>query len=227
MMDQLGIKALRPGPSGNEKAPNHANIRRIAGQSLSKSSRPAHDERRPEGDDGEDVVGAAPAGDRRDVFEVRLWARSQQRAEGHMDRDRGGSRDDRLYAGDSQGSDRHGGQLLRSRHQRSHSHDAGHARSRQRARAGADDVWPRRIPGSARALGRRNGPHQRRVEGAAGAAGSIAQGCDRAISGLAAGQGHALPVPADERRRRPAQHLAVDWRGLGLCPDRSGQRAGG
>jgi hypothetical protein len=26
MMDQLGIKALRPGPSGNEKAPNHANM---------------------------------------------------------------------------------------------------------------------------------------------------------------------------------------------------------
>ncbi len=25
MMDQLGIKALRPGPSGNEKEPNHAN----------------------------------------------------------------------------------------------------------------------------------------------------------------------------------------------------------
>ena len=25
MMDQLGIKSLRPGPSGNEKAPNHAN----------------------------------------------------------------------------------------------------------------------------------------------------------------------------------------------------------
>jgi len=25
MMTQLGIKALRPGPSGNEKAPNHAN----------------------------------------------------------------------------------------------------------------------------------------------------------------------------------------------------------
>jgi hypothetical protein len=25
MMDRLGIKALRPGPSGNEKAPNHAN----------------------------------------------------------------------------------------------------------------------------------------------------------------------------------------------------------
>src|SRR6185312_4629949 len=25
MMDQLGIKALRPGPSGNEAAPNHAN----------------------------------------------------------------------------------------------------------------------------------------------------------------------------------------------------------
>ena len=25
MMDQLGIKALRPGPNGNESAPNHAN----------------------------------------------------------------------------------------------------------------------------------------------------------------------------------------------------------
>src|SRR5437016_5755847 len=25
MLDQLGIKALRPGPSGNESAPNHAN----------------------------------------------------------------------------------------------------------------------------------------------------------------------------------------------------------
>jgi len=25
MMDQLGIKALRPGPSGDEGAPNHAN----------------------------------------------------------------------------------------------------------------------------------------------------------------------------------------------------------
>src|SRR5690349_4906736 len=25
MMDQLGIRALRPGPSGNENAPNHAN----------------------------------------------------------------------------------------------------------------------------------------------------------------------------------------------------------
>ena len=25
MMDQLGIRALRPGPSGNESAPNHAN----------------------------------------------------------------------------------------------------------------------------------------------------------------------------------------------------------
>src|SRR5947209_7573725 len=25
MMEQLGIKSLRPGPSGDEKAPNHAN----------------------------------------------------------------------------------------------------------------------------------------------------------------------------------------------------------
>jgi hypothetical protein len=30
MMDQLGIKALRPGPSGNESAPNHANYNESA-----------------------------------------------------------------------------------------------------------------------------------------------------------------------------------------------------
>ena len=36
MMDQLGIKALRPGPSGNESAPNHANYDEAHGQSLSR-----------------------------------------------------------------------------------------------------------------------------------------------------------------------------------------------
>src|SRR6266550_8709274 len=30
MMDQLGIKALRPGPSGTETAPNHANYEEAA-----------------------------------------------------------------------------------------------------------------------------------------------------------------------------------------------------
>ena len=33
MMDKLGIKALRPGPSGNEQAPNHANYDEAHGQS--------------------------------------------------------------------------------------------------------------------------------------------------------------------------------------------------
>ena len=36
MMDQLGIKALRPGPSGNEKAPNHANYDESTGESVSE-----------------------------------------------------------------------------------------------------------------------------------------------------------------------------------------------
>ena len=42
MMDQLGIKALRPGPSGNEKAPNHANYDESQGQSVPQRPRPAN-----------------------------------------------------------------------------------------------------------------------------------------------------------------------------------------
>ena len=44
MMDQLGIKALRPGPSGNEKAPNHANYDEATSESLSQCARSADDE---------------------------------------------------------------------------------------------------------------------------------------------------------------------------------------
>ena len=44
MMDQLGIKALRPGPSGNEKAPNHANYDESLANPFPEHSRPAHDE---------------------------------------------------------------------------------------------------------------------------------------------------------------------------------------
>ena len=44
MMDQLGIKALRPGPSGNEKAPNHANYDEAKANPYPESSRPAHAE---------------------------------------------------------------------------------------------------------------------------------------------------------------------------------------
>ena len=37
MMEQLGITALRPGPSGNEQAPNHANYDEAHGQSVSRT----------------------------------------------------------------------------------------------------------------------------------------------------------------------------------------------
>ena len=46
MMDQLGIKALRPGPSGNEKAPNHANYDESKANPYPECARPADDERR-------------------------------------------------------------------------------------------------------------------------------------------------------------------------------------
>ena len=78
MMDQLGIKALRPGPSGNEKAPNHANYDESKANPFPDLPDPLTHERRPEGDDGKDVVGPAPAGDRGDVFEVCLWPRARR-----------------------------------------------------------------------------------------------------------------------------------------------------
>ena len=51
MMEQLGIKALRPGPSGNEQAPNHANYDETQGESVSESARRPDAEERPESDD--------------------------------------------------------------------------------------------------------------------------------------------------------------------------------
>ena len=42
MMDQLGIKALRPGPSGDEKAPNHANYDESKANPYPEYAGPAH-----------------------------------------------------------------------------------------------------------------------------------------------------------------------------------------
>ncbi len=67
MMDQLGIKALRPGPSGNEKAPNHANYDESKANPFPNLPDPLTLNDGHEGDDGEDVVGQAAAGDRGDV----------------------------------------------------------------------------------------------------------------------------------------------------------------
>ena len=64
MMDQLGIKALRPGPKRQRESSQPRQLRRVQGQSLSQHSRSAHHERRQESDDAEDVVGQAPARNR-------------------------------------------------------------------------------------------------------------------------------------------------------------------
>ena len=56
MMDQLGIKALRPGPSGDEKAPNHANYDEAKANPYPNVPDPLTHERRPEGDYAGNVV---------------------------------------------------------------------------------------------------------------------------------------------------------------------------
>ena len=49
MMEQLGITALRPGPSGNESAPNHANYDEALANPYPEPARRADAEERPEG----------------------------------------------------------------------------------------------------------------------------------------------------------------------------------
>ena len=51
MMAQLGIRRLRPGPSGNETAPNQANYDESKANPFPNSARCPHAEERNEGDD--------------------------------------------------------------------------------------------------------------------------------------------------------------------------------
>ncbi len=57
MMDQLGVKALRPGPSGDENAPNHANYDESKANPYPNVPDPLTHERRPESNDTRNVVG--------------------------------------------------------------------------------------------------------------------------------------------------------------------------
>ena len=61
MMDQLGIKALRPGPSGNEKAPNHANYDESLANPYPNVPDPLTLNDGQKVTTAEDVVGSAPA----------------------------------------------------------------------------------------------------------------------------------------------------------------------
>ena len=61
MMDQLGIKALRPGPSGTETAPNHANYDESTANPFPILPDVSDLEERQEGDHGGHVVESAPS----------------------------------------------------------------------------------------------------------------------------------------------------------------------
>ena len=157
-----------PGPSGDEKAPNHANYDESKANPYPNLPDPLTL------NDGQkvttrgDVVGAAPAGDRGDVFEVRLRLRAEGRAEGHVDGDGRRSRDDRLHAGDRQGPDRRRWTTRRIPRSRVKIHMTLVTPAQcEGAGAGADDVWAGRLPGSQRAARRGIGPDQQGVEGAA------------------------------------------------------------
>ena len=76
MMDQLGIKALRPGPSGNEKAPNHANYDESIANPYPNLPDPLTLNNGQKVTTAEDVVGPAPPRDRRDVLKSMSMAAS-------------------------------------------------------------------------------------------------------------------------------------------------------
>ena len=105
MMDQLGIKALRPGPSGDEKAPNHANYDESKANPFPDLPDPLTL------NNGQKVTSAetwwtrASPGVAGDVFEICLRAGAEQRAQGDVDRDGRGPGDDWLQSGDGQGPD--------------------------------------------------------------------------------------------------------------------------
>ena len=161
MMDQLGIKALRPGPSGNEKAPNHANYDESEGQPLSQSC-----PTRSLMNDGTKVTTPKMWWDKRrpeivEMFEKYVYGRVPNNvpkvnwtvtAVDHemigftpvIAKDLIGEVDNSSYPAISV----------------QHSHDAGDAGERQGTGARPDDVRARRIPGSERTLGRGIRPHQ-------------------------------------------------------------------
>ena len=85
MMEQLGIKALRPGPSGNEAAPNHANYDEAKANPFPDLPDAAHAQERPEGRPRPHVVESAPPGNRRGLRARSLRPRAEERPEGHLD----------------------------------------------------------------------------------------------------------------------------------------------
>ena len=134
MMDQLGIKALAARTSGNEKAPNHANYDEAVANPYPNIPDPLVL------NNGQKVTTAKEWWDVRRPEIVTcfrgecLRPSTQNVPEGTLDRHDRRSRDDRLHAGDREGSDRRGGQLGVSGHQRQDPYDSGDPGERQRGR---------------------------------------------------------------------------------------------
>ena len=61
MLDQLGITGLRPGPSGNEHAPDHANIDEALANPFAEMARSADIEERPPRDPPRCLVACPPS----------------------------------------------------------------------------------------------------------------------------------------------------------------------
>ena len=154
MMDQLGIKALRPGPSGNENAPNHANYDESKANPYPNVPDPLTmndgqkvttaemwwNKRRPEIVEmySKYVYGRVPGNVPKVSWKVNTVDHEMIGFTPVIAKDVEGDVDNSSYPGD----------------QRPHPHDDGVASSRQGPRAGTDDVWPCRISESQRALRR-------------------------------------------------------------------------
>ena len=73
MMDQLGIKTLRPGWNGNEKAPDHANYDESKANPYPNVPDPLTLSNGTKVATADIVVEAAPPRTRRHAFEICLW----------------------------------------------------------------------------------------------------------------------------------------------------------
>ena len=135
MMEQLGIKALRPGPSGNEQAPNHANYDEATANPYPESARRPDAEERQKVTTRGHVVEAAPSRDRRG-----LRARGLGRVPKNVPKVTWtvASTDDAAWSADRRSSASSSSATSTTRryprHHRGHPDDAGHAGRRRRAR---------------------------------------------------------------------------------------------
>ncbi len=140
MMEQLGITALRPGPSGNESAPNHANYDEALANPYPKLPEVLTLDNGRKVTSGGRVVERAAARDRRGLRSRGTRTRPEERAEGHVGRQPHRELHGGREAGRRQGAHRPGRQRVASRDQRQHPDDRRHAGGRRQAGAGDDDV---------------------------------------------------------------------------------------